>query len=186
MNWNDVLANALTYDEYLLAHGTPIDREKWQRSWEAAELTSSQLETLATFRRRLTLLCMAGAWCGDCVEHVPILRRFEQSGSLIQLRLIDRDAHQELKDSLTICGSPRVPQTVVLSEDGLFVDRWGDRPLAKYRDMAGRLDGAACSSGLMIPGDPLRAAVIQDWFEELERCQHILRTSPSLRKRHND
>jgi len=186
MNWNECLANSLSYDEYLLAHGTPNDREKWQRSWEATELTPAQLERIGTFRRRMTLFCMAGAWCGDCVEHVPILRSFEQHCSLIQLRLIDRDSNEAVREYLTICGSPRVPQTVVLSEDGLFVDRWGDRPLAKYRDLADRLAGAACSSGLIIPGDPLRVAIIQDWFEELERCQYILRTSPTLRKRHGD
>lgn len=186
MNWTELLAQSLGYDEYLHAHGTPIDREKWQRSLEATELTAAQLEVVGTFRRRMTLLCMAGAWCGDCVEHVPILRSFEQHCSLIQLRLIDRDSHAALKEYLTICGSPRVPQTVVLSEDGLFVDRWGDRPLAKYRDLAARLAGEACSSGLIIPGDSLRTTIIENWFEELERCQHILRTSPSLRKRHQD
>jgi hypothetical protein len=186
MNWNELLACSMSYEEYLSTYGTPIDREKWQRSLDATELSASQSEVLGTFRRRMTLLCMAGAWCGDCVEHVPILRLFEQRCAQIQLRLIDRDQHDGLKEYLTICGSPRVPQTVVLSEDGLFVDRWGDRPLAKYRDLAARLSGAACSSGLIIPGDPLRMAIIANWFEELERCQYILRTSPSLRKRHND
>jgi hypothetical protein len=186
MNWNEVLSQTLGYDEYLSAHGSPVDRDKWQWSLSAAQLTAQQRQVLGTFRRRMTLLCMAGAWCGDCVEHVPILRSFEQNCSLIQLRLIDRDVHAALKNYLTICGAPRVPQTVVLSEDGLFVDRWGDRPLAKYRDMAASLDGAACSSGVLLPGDSLRSAIIQDWFEQLERCQHVLRTSPSLRKRHND
>lgn len=186
MNWNELLAQSLTYDAFLEKHGTSNDCDKWQYSLEAVQLTPTQLETLGTFRRRMTLLCMAGAWCGDCVEHVPILRRFELHSSLVQLRLIDRDVNHDLKQYLTICGAPRVPQTVVLSEDGLFVDRWGDRPLAKYRDLAARLNGAACSSGLVFPGDTLRTRIIENWFEELERCQHILRTSPSLRKRYND
>jgi hypothetical protein len=186
MNWSAVLAASLSYEDYLQQHGSEIDRDKWQRSLAATPLSDDQLGVLHGFTRRTTLLCMAGAWCGDCVEHVPIFKRFADQCSLIQLRLIDRDAHEDLKSALTICGSPRVPQTVVLSEDDLWVDRWGDRPLSKYRDLAARLAGAACSSGLILPDDPLRLAVIQDWLDELQRAQLILRTSPSLRKRYND
>jgi hypothetical protein len=186
MNWSEVLAVSLSYDDYLQQYGSEIDRDKWQRSLDATPLADDQIALLGSFRRRMTLLCMAGAWCGDCVEHVPILQRFTNHCPLITLRLIDRDAHEALKSALTICGSARVPQTVVLSEDDLWVDRWGDRPLSKYRDLAARLEGAACSSGLILPGDPLRVAIIQDWLDELHRCQLILRTSPSLRKRYND
>lgn len=186
MEWTPIWQTALDYDSYLNQHATDSDREKWQQSWAAAELLPSQLEQIGGFRRRMKLLCMSGAWCGDCVEHVPILRRFEQASPLIELRLLDRDADPLLRAELTICGSPRVPQTVVLNEDDQWVDRWGDRPLAKYRQMAASLEGAACSTGWILPNDPLRLEVIADWVNELLRSQLLLRTSPSLRKRYGD
>jgi hypothetical protein len=186
MDWNALRVKGLAYDDYLDRYGSPTEREKWERSLAATVLSDSQVALLTGFRRRMTLLCMSGTWCGDCVEHVPILRRFELTSSVLELRLIDREAEPGLKDYLTICGSPRVPQTVVLSEDHWFVDRWGDRPLAKYRDLAARLTGAACSSGLILPQDPLRQEVVQDWLDEIERSQLILRTSPGLRSRYGD
>lgn len=186
VDWSSCFQQGLDYKTYLQQHGSLIDQGKWQASFEATLLASEQLDLLKSFKRKMYLLCMSGAWCGDCVEHCPIFHRFESECSNLELRFIDRDANDELKSALTICGSSRVPQTVILSEDFLYVTRLGDRPLAKYRDIAARIQGAACSTGFVVADDPLRLAVIQNWLDEIERAQLVLRTSPSLRQRHND
>lgn len=186
MDWSSLYQQGLDYNSYLLQHGSPTDQGKWQASFEAAALRPEQLDVLQSFKRKMYLLCMSGAWCGDCVEHCPIFHRFESECPHIELRFIDRDANAELKAALTICGSARVPQTVILSEDFLYVSRLGDRPLSKYRDMAARIQGAACSTGFVVAETPLRLAVIQDWLNEVERSQLVLQTSPGLRQRHND
>jgi hypothetical protein len=38
----------------------------------------------------------------------------------------------------------------------------------------------------VIPGDPLLALVTQDWLNEFERIQWLLRLSPRLRQLHGD
>lgn len=186
MDWSAIYQTALPYDQFLQQHGSETDRKKWQNSLAAAELTETQKSLLTSFQRKIHLLCLSGAWCGDCVESCPIFRQFELASPNVELRFIDRDANAELKAALTIVGAARVPQTVVLSEDFQVVDRLGDRTLSKYRDLNAKITGASCSTGLIIPGDPLRLAVIQDWLDELERCHLVLRTSPSLRERHGD
>lgn len=186
MDWKSVYESALPYEAYLQEHGTEKDQQRWAASLAAAELDNDQKTLLGSFTRKMYLLGMSGAWCGDCVESCPVFRQFELACPNIEMRFIDRDKDPAVKAALTIVGASRVPQTLVLSEDFLVVDRLGDRPLSKYRDLAARVSGAACSTGLIIPGDPLRLAVIQDWLDEVERCQWILRTSPSLRERHGD
>ena len=186
VDWQSVYQQAQPYDAFLEAYASEKDASRWAASLAAAELSETQKELLAGFPRRMHLLCLTGTWCGDCVESCPIFRQFELACPNIELRFIDRDASEQVKAALTIVGASRVPQTVVLSEDFLIVDRLGDRTLSKYRDMAARISGAACSTGLIIPGDPLRLSVIQDWLDELERCQLVLRTSPTLRDRHGD
>ena len=138
------------------------------------------------FRREMKVLCMAGAWCGDCVSQCPIFTHFEHASSQIKVRYLDRDVDQELARELNLCGSPRVPQVVFLSEDGMPVGRYGERTLTKYREMASQLTGAACATGIVNAEDPTFLGVIHDWLNEFERIQLILRLSPRLRQRHGD
>ncbi len=91
-----------------------------------------------------------------------------------------------MRHALRINGGDRVPVAVFLSEDGHEVARYGDRTLSAYRELAAQLDGAACASGVARPGDPLLARVAQDWLNEFERVQWILRLSPRLRQLHGD
>lgn len=186
VNWSAYFQSALTYDQFLAAHGTEIDRHKWANVLQGTVLTESQIATLGSFVRQMKVLCFSGAWCGDCVEHCPIFQTFAQHCPQIELRFIDRDTDAQLKSELTICGAARVPQTILLSEDMEFVARLGDRPLSKYRELAAKISGAACSTGMILAGDPLRAEIIQDWLNDFERAQLTLRTSPKLRQRHGD
>ena len=62
----------------------------------------------------------------------------------IVLRFFDRDTHPDLTAELRICGGARVPVVVFLSEDWFEVGRYGDRTLAKYRQLAADMTGPAC------------------------------------------
>jgi hypothetical protein len=85
-----------------------------------------------------------------------------------------------------VCGGARVPVVLFLSEDNQQVGWYGDRTLAKYRRMVADEFGAACPTGLIPEENSLLAAVTQDWLNEFERSQLILRTSARLRKLHGD
>jgi len=58
--------------------------------------------------------------------------------------------------------------------------------LSKYREMAAALTGAACPTGIVLPGLSQLEAVVQDWLDEFERIQCMLRTSARLRKLHGE
>ena len=84
----------------------------------------------------MKVLCLAGAWCGDCVNQCPIFQRFAEAASQLEIRYFDRDQHADLQMALKLCGGNRVPVLVFLSEDDQFLGLYGDRTLAKYRQMA--------------------------------------------------
>ena len=155
-------------------------------SHDSVQLSGEQIQLIESFRRRMPVLCMAGAWCGDCVAQCPIFQRIAAASELIDLRFIDRDADADLAEELKIAGGSRVPQLVFMSEEFLPVSRAGDRTLARYREMASTVDGAMCSTGIVMEGDSVFTSVVQEWLDEFERCQHILRLSPRLRKINND
>ena len=104
----------------------------------------------------------------------------------IALRLLDRDEHKDLSSQLRINGGDRVPVALFLSEDNELCSVFGDRPLSRYRALAARQLGPSCPTGLFVPESDELAATLQDWLNEVERVQLMLRLSGRLRQKHGD
>jgi hypothetical protein len=177
---------ALDYPAYL-ATGTPEQQRRWNAFFDASAPSAEQTRLVSSFTRPIRVLVVSGVWCGDCVEQVPFLRHFELANpKSIQLRLLDRDLHKDLSSNLRICGGDRVPVALFLSEDLDFLALAGDRSLSRYRAKAKRDLGDTCSTGLFIPPAEQVAANRQDWLDELERTQLMLRLSPRYRQKYGD
>jgi len=186
MNWQPVFEQALPYEAFLERYCDPLrDLQRWQAVYDQTVLTEEQRTLLGGFVRVMRVLCLTGAWCGDCVGQCPIFQRIaEAADGKIDLRFIDRDEHPDVADELGVCAGKRVPVLVFLTEDYHECARYGDRTLSRYRQMAAELGGAACSTGITT-ADQL-ATVTQEWLNEFERIQWMLRTSARLRKLHGD
>jgi hypothetical protein len=186
MNLFDKFRAGLPYAEFLSRYANENQLERWRRVHEQVALTGTQYELLASFRRPMNVLCLAGAWCGDCVSQCPIFEHFAAAAPVIQIRYLDRDDHADAQRAVQINGGNRVPVVVFFSEDGYEVARYGERTLTKYRQMMRDQAGDSCASGLMPSGESLPAEVTRDWLNEFERVQWILRLSPRLRQVHGD
>jgi thiol-disulfide isomerase/thioredoxin len=149
-------------------------------------LDETQIALLQGFVRKMPVLVLNGAWCGDCINQVPIFDHFARAAPAIDLRLLDRDARPEVREALAINGGHRVPVAVFLSEDGHEVARFGERTLSRYRELAAQQLGASCPTGLVAPGDDATRLVVGEWLAEFERAQLLLRLSPRLRELHGD
>ena len=186
MEWSDVFGHALGYSEFLQRHATPEQQARWQAVYDRVALTPEQRELLAGFVREMHVVCVAGAWCGDCVNQCPILARIGEQNPRIQVRFVDRDARPDAQDALVMNAGRRVPAVVFLSEDDEECSRYGDRTLASYRQMAADRLGPACPTGIVPPGPALTSAVTAEWIGQFERIQLMLRLSKRLREKHND
>jgi hypothetical protein len=170
------------YTDFLTRHGSEGDRQRWRQVYERITLTPAQRELLGKFRRQINVLCLAGAWCGDCAGQCPIFEHIAAAAPTVVVRYLDRDAHADVQHVLQVNGGHRVPVVVFFSEDGFEVGRHGERTLSKYRQMM------RDQVGEPLPGatDSLLEQVIQDWLREIERVQWLLRLSPRLRQLHGD
>ena len=177
--------NGLSYVGFLEKYGTAEQQSRWAEVHSQIVLAPSQVTLLESFIRDMKVLVVAGAWCGDCVNQCPVFDHFSQVSTKIQVRYFDRDADADLADELMICGGNRVPALLFLSEDGYVCGRYGDRTLSKYRHMAATQTGVACPTGIC-ESQPLVDQVTQDWLDEFERIQLMLRLSGRLRKQHGD
>ena len=179
-------AAALDYGGYVHS-GTDEQDRRWRQAYDAASLTAAQARLVQGFVRRMHVLVVSGIWCGDCVQQVPLLQRIaEANADRVVLRVIDRDQHKDLSAQLRINGGDRVPVALFLSEDFEWCGTYGERTLSRYRAIAQRQLGAACETGLVPPPADEVAATLQDWLDEVERVQLMLRLSPRLRQRHAD
>jgi thiol-disulfide isomerase/thioredoxin len=176
----------LPYADFLARYASEAHKQRWRQVHEQVRLSGSQRELLGSFRRRMPVLCLAGAWCGDCINQCPIFEHFAAAAPVIAMRYLDRDEHADAQEVLRINAGNRVPVVVFFSEDGHEVARFGERTLSKYRQMMRDNAGPSCPTGIVPAGDPLLVQVTQDWLNEFERVQWLLQVSPRLRKLHGD
>ncbi|GIW82972.1 MAG: hypothetical protein KatS3mg105_4779 [Gemmatales bacterium] len=176
----------LVYADFLARYANDNQKRRWQEVFEQVTLTEAQTALLSSFTREMPVLCLAGAWCGDCINQCPIFERFAEKTPCLKVRYLDRDDHPQVQRELQINGGNRVPVVVFFSEDGFETARYGERTLSQYRKMVRDQVGAMCPTGINNPADPLIAQVTQDWLNEFERVQWLLRLSPRLRQKHGD
>lgn len=184
--WAAAFATALPYAEFLARHGTADQRERWAAFHARVALAPEQRAVLAGFVRRMPVLVLAGAWCGDCVNQCPIFDHFAAAAPSIDLRFLDRDRLPDIAAHLKVCGGQRVPVVAFFSEDFTPILFYGDRTLSAYRGSAAAQLGAACATGIAPPPADAVAAVVDDWLGQFERVHHILRLSARLRQLHGD
>jgi len=186
MNLFDKFHQGLPYAEFLARYANEGQKQRWSQAREQFRLKPEQQSLLRSFQREMNVLCLAGAWCGDCISQCPAFEHFAAAAPVIRIRYLDRDEHADAQRELQINGGNRVPVVVFFSEDGFEVGRYGERTLSKYRQMMRDQTGESCSTGIVLPNDPLPALALQEWLNEFERAQWILRLSPRLRQKHAD
>ncbi|MFM7412216.1 MAG: thioredoxin family protein [Planctomycetota bacterium] len=184
--WAAAFAAALPYAAFLERHGTDEQRQHGDGFHARVSLSPEQRGVLATFVRRMPVLVLAGAWCGDCVNQCPIFDHFAAAAPSIEVRFLDRDALPDIAAHLKVCGGQRVPVAAFFSEDFTPILFYGDRTLSAYRAAAATVQGVSCATGIAPPPADAVAAVVDDWLDQFERVHLILRLSGRLRQQHGD
>jgi thiol-disulfide isomerase/thioredoxin len=183
--WRRHFEMASDYETWLSSSNPEMARRWVEASERVPALTPDQVQRLEGYDREMNVLVYAGIWCGDCSRAGPMFRQItEACGEKVNLRVIDREASEELKEELRIVGATRVPILVFLSEDFWEVGRFGERVLTVYRAKATREIGRDYRGGIL----SLRALSDEqsEWVDIYERMLIMLRLSPPLRRRHGD
>jgi hypothetical protein len=142
-DFRPVFQRALPYHAFLEKHGTAENRTRWKQVYDSVSLTPDQAQLLGSFRRKMSVLCMAGPWCGDCVNACPIFQRFAEHSLLIDLRFINRERDFEAAQrgvaastaatplSVNAAPAPAAPAAVESDDDirsrpiGKILVKWG-------------------------------------------------------------
>jgi hypothetical protein len=183
---SEQFVTALPYDRYAQT-GTDEQQRRWRQVYEAAKLSDTQKQLIAGFVREMKVLIFSGVWCGDCIEQCPLIQRISEANpGKIDLRFIERPREGELAPELRINGGSRVPVVLFLSEDNEWCATAGDRTINRYRALALRRLGPLCPTGIVAPEREELDATLNDWLNEIERVQLMLRLTPRLRQKYQD
>ncbi len=174
----------LPWDAFV-ATGKPEHRKRWNELHARVQLTDAQRATTEGITRTMHVLVLAATWCGDCMWQLPALRRVEEASPRLTLRLLDRDSHPELRDTVRLAGAAKTPIALFLSEDFYECSRFGERTLSTYRAISRYFTGPACPVGDIFDDAQLQRTTAE-WVDEIERVHLMLRLSPQLRERYGD
>ncbi len=178
---------ALSFEPFIALGEAEGMRGPWDERYGRLELTDDQRHLVQSWTRPMKVLSLTGRWCGDCALQGAALQRIAEANDGIELRFIQRDEeHADLVVPSQINAGFRVPVTWWMAEDFEPVYAFGDRSLSRYRSMARKqLPPDQCPVLAEPPADPVRE-VLHEMIDEFERVHLMLRTSPRLRKLHND
>ncbi|HVT82680.1 MAG TPA: thioredoxin family protein [Phycisphaerae bacterium] len=128
-DFRSVFQRALPYGSYLQHYANEEQRQRWARSYDAIELSGEQKALLASFRRKMNVLCLTGAWCGDCVNACPIFQRFAEACPLINLVFVNR-VQKFVADAPVIAapvkpGTASDPDDIRSTQIGKILVKWG-------------------------------------------------------------
>ena len=106
LDYAKVFDTGLSYRNFLAKYGTAEQQRRWEGLHAEVRLSDAQRKLLASFKRKMPVIVLAGAWCGDCVNQCPIFDHFAAASNCIDLRFYDRDANPDLAAELSVCGLP--------------------------------------------------------------------------------
>ena len=99
----------------------------WQGIYNLARVPAWALAAIPAGEKR-RLLVIAEDWCGDASNTVPVIAKFADQVSGLELRVIMRDQNPEVMDRYLTNGSRSIPIVIALDESFNEIGHWGPRP----------------------------------------------------------
>lgn len=121
-------AKGLSWKDYLEQMGDT--RERTERNYQQAVLTDEDRQFFGKQTRVRYALMLAENWCGDVHRNSPALARITEAMPNCELRVLFRDQHLDLTDTLLNNGFRSIPVMVLFDESWNEIGRWIERPHA--------------------------------------------------------
>ncbi|WP_165732180.1 thioredoxin family protein [Polaribacter sp. 20A6] len=186
------LQNVLSYSEYrdlvsnLLAEGKATGQEqsedltnysmlndrRMKRLDKTIKISEATINKMQEITEPQTWLLITEGWCGDAAQNLPVINKIATTNSLINLKLVLRDEHEDLMNLFLTNGGKSIPKLVALDKDNNLINTWGPRPseatkmVADYKAKHGVID-AQFKEDLQIWYNKNKGQNIQDDFIEL-------------------
>lgn len=100
-----------------------LDDKKFNRSYQAFELTDSDLEKIQTWGKNVTVDVYFGMWCHDSQREVPRLLKILESNGQVALNMVALDIKKSDPEGLAKQNNVKYTPTIIVSMNGAEVGR---------------------------------------------------------------
>lgn len=120
--WN----RAQTLDAFI-AHAEK-HRDLWHTTRRLAWVDDRFVQQANGLVHTVRLLVLLEDWCGDAIHTVPVIARLIEHNPQIEMRVVQRDLHDDLMATHLTDASRSIPVVIAYDADGVEQGWWGPRP----------------------------------------------------------
>ena len=130
-----------------LLNFTRLNDKRMKRLDKQTKLSELSKEKVQEIANDFTWLVLTESWCGDAAHVLPVLNKFSEINSNIDLKVVLRDENEDLMNQFLTNGSKSIPKIIVIEKDtNKVVGSWGPRSkvatkmVMDYKQKHGALD----------------------------------------------
>lgn len=131
-----------------LTRYTGLNEVRMNRLEKTIKISEDTIDKLQKLDNHYIWLVISEGWCGDAAQILPIINKMAlESNKKIDLRIVLRDANDELMSHYLTNGGRAIPKVIVIcKEAGIVRTDWGPRPkgatqlMADYKKEFGVID----------------------------------------------
>jgi len=108
---------------------TKLNESRMHRLNKTMQVDAEVKTVLEHLDRKYTWLVISETWCGDAAQIMPIMHKMAEISVNIDLRIVLRDAHEELMNLFLTNGTKSIPKLIVIdTEADEVIADFGPRP----------------------------------------------------------
>ncbi len=112
-----------------LVNYTKLNHRRMKRLDKTLKITEQIQETIAQYSKNTTWIVLTETWCGDAAQTMPMMQKFAELNSGIDLKVLLRDEHLDLMDAFLYNGGRSIPKLIAFDRDtNKIIGDWGPRP----------------------------------------------------------
>jgi len=125
LDFAQLWSEAIAYDDFVAASAQ--HKGLWEGLYRLARLPTWLPRRLEDGHAR-RLLVLAEDWCGDASNTIPILAKWADTASGVELRILRRDDYPDIMNRYLTGQSRSIPIVIALDTAFREVGHWGPRP----------------------------------------------------------
>lgn len=141
IDWKSLFHAACDYEAWLSSEDNAGNCGEMEQQRKKLVLGEDVRTFLTGVDKKVHIIAIAEAWCGDVVMHVPMIMSLSDSSSKLRVRFIGRQARPDVFARFLTNGGEAIPKFIFLSETFVECGHWGPMPEA-CKDLIAR--GKAC------------------------------------------
>ncbi len=126
---------------------TRLNEKRMLRLDKKTKLSEIAIQKAQEIEKDFTWLVLTESWCGDAAHTLPVLNKFGEANTKIDLKVLLRDENEDLMNQFLTNGSKSIPKLIAIDKKtNKIINSWGPRSkkatnlLEEYKEEHGKID----------------------------------------------